>query len=280
MGYGDGNRMQLLPGPLPDERIDDEGIPGSGGTLPQVRRNDRRTVPRDDLTGPGGKGQKPPVGRAPTRFPKGYGTSPGCTAGSFRGTRQARVAGRRGKDADTHGGRVRTGCRRAHPRQRVSPRPVSGGTSEKIADRGLRHLRFDPSASARFQRGAGAHGKVPGGSGTPGGFEEPTVESPRGGDTAAGRRHRRCAPRGSPYCTGKNTGLRKVPRGQIAPPGRVLFFSVLPSDPYRNSLYAASVPGRFGISARPHLLATDQRGGRLKRGRETKTIVSSSNQRY
>jgi len=272
--------MQLLPNPLPDERIDDEGIPGSGGTLPQVWRNDRRPGPRDDLTGLGGKGQGQPAGRTPARFPKGYGTPPGCTAGSSRGTRQARVAGRRGNDADTHGGRVRTRCRRARPRQRVSPRPVSGGTSEKIADRGLRHLRFDPSASARFQRRTGTHGKVPGGCGTPGGVEEHTVESLREDDTLAGRRHRRGAPRGSPCYPGQNAGPRKVPLGQIAPNERVLPFGASPSDPYRNGLYAASVPGRFGISARPHLLATDQRGGRLKRGRETYTIVSSSNQRY
>ena len=272
--------MQLLPNPLPDERIDDEGIPGSGGTLPQVWRNDRRPGPRDDLTGLGGKGQGQPAGRTQARFPKGYGTSPGCTAGSSRGTRQARVAGRRGNDADTHGGRVRTRCRRARPRQRVSPRPVSGGTSEKIADRGLRHLRFDPSASTRFQRRTGTHGEVSGGCGTPGGVEEHTFESLREDDTLAGRRHRRGAPRGSPCYPGQNAGPRKVPLGQIAPNERVLPFGASPSDPYRNGLYAASVPGRFGISARPHLLATDQRGGRLKRGRETYTIVSSSNQRY
>ena len=48
--------MQLLPGPLPDEGFDDEGIQGGGGALPQVRRNDRRPYPRDTLTYPGGKG--------------------------------------------------------------------------------------------------------------------------------------------------------------------------------------------------------------------------------
>src|SRR3989304_7680751 len=50
-GEADGNRVQHLQGALPDAEIDDAGVQGGGGALPQMRRDDRRPGPGDGPPG-------------------------------------------------------------------------------------------------------------------------------------------------------------------------------------------------------------------------------------
>lgn len=52
-GCGNADRVRQLPVTLPNQDIDAEGIQGSGGALPQVRRNDRRPDPGERIRDPG-----------------------------------------------------------------------------------------------------------------------------------------------------------------------------------------------------------------------------------
>src|SRR4030067_3220624 len=50
-GEADGNRVQHLPGALPDAEIDDAGVQGGGGGLPKVRRAAGTPGPGDGARG-------------------------------------------------------------------------------------------------------------------------------------------------------------------------------------------------------------------------------------
>ena len=121
-GEGDGNRVQHLPGALPDAGIDDAGVQGGGCAMPQVRRDDHRPGPGDGprVFAAGGSGEK--NGR-PSRAasPEGNRRDPGRTGGFPSGTNPARPAAGGGDDATPNVACGRGKPRGGRPRQPLLP---------------------------------------------------------------------------------------------------------------------------------------------------------------
>ena len=121
-GEADGNRVQHLPGALPDAEIDDAGVQGGGGALPQMRRDDRRPGPGDGrrVSAAGGSGEK---NGQPSQAasPEGKRRDPCRTGGFPSGTNPSRPAAGGGDDSTPNVACGRGKPRGGRPRQRLLP---------------------------------------------------------------------------------------------------------------------------------------------------------------